>query len=132
MLVMLLAMFFPALGLVLFEWLPLRVSLPLYLLGLVVSGTLHHVMMRAKALPVRTGREGLTGQPASVLAWTGDEGWVRCGPETWRAVARAGRTLHIGDLVRVVDVVDLTLVVDQPDREATRPAQAVVNVKNIP
>jgi membrane-bound ClpP family serine protease len=134
MLVMLLVMFFPVFGLVLFEWMPLRASPPSYLLGLGLSVVLHHVTMRTKALPVKTGREGLKGQPARVLVWRRDEGWVRCGAERWQAVGRPGLALHVGDRVRVLDVVDLTLVVDRPDGGATGQAagQAVVKVKNIP
>jgi membrane-bound ClpP family serine protease len=114
MLVMMVVMLFPLLGLALFAWLPLRLSLPLYLAGLGASALLHFAMARAQRFPVRTGREGLVGRTAQVEDWNGRSGWVRCGPERWRAVTSTPARLLAGDDVRVVDVRHLTLVVERP------------------
>lgn len=114
MLVMMVVMLFPLLGLALFAWLPLRLSLPLYLAGLTASVLLHLAMARAQRLPVRTGREGLVGRTAQVEGWNGRAGWVRCGPERWRATTSTPTTLLAGDDVRVVAVRHLTLVVERP------------------
>ncbi|MGD8897719.1 MAG: NfeD family protein [Acidobacteriota bacterium] len=114
MLVMMVVMLFPLLGLALFAWLPLRVALPLYLAGLGASALLHGAMTRARRLPVRTGSEGLIGRTAWVEGWNGQAGWVRCGPERWRAVTSTPAKLLAGDDVRVVDVRHLTLVVERP------------------
>jgi membrane protein implicated in regulation of membrane protease activity len=114
MLVMMVVMLFPLLGLTLFAWLPLRLSLPLYIAGLGASALLHHAMRRAGQLPARTGREGLVGRTAQVERWDGQAGWVRCGPERWRATTSTPTTLLAGDDVRVVDLRDLTLVVERP------------------
>jgi membrane-bound ClpP family serine protease len=114
MLVMMVVTLFPVLGLALFGWLPLRLCLPLYLTGLGASALLHQAMTRARRLPVRTGREGLVGRTALVESWHGRAGWVRCGPERWRAVTSTPTTLLTGDGVRVVEMRHLTLVVERP------------------
>jgi membrane-bound serine protease (ClpP class) len=112
MLVMMVVMLFPVLGLPLFAWLPLREALPAYAAGLAASAALHAAMRRAMRLPVRTGREGLIGRGAVVLSWAARGGWVRCGPERWRAVSRGGEALRPAERVRVVGVDGLTLVVE--------------------
>jgi len=101
MLAMLIVMLFPLLGLPLFWWLPLRVSLPVYVAGLAASALLHLAMRKASRLPVQTGAEGMIGRHAVVLAWAGGEGWVRCGVERWHAIGRTGEPEHVGDGVRV-------------------------------
>jgi membrane-bound serine protease (ClpP class) len=69
--------------------------------------------VRAHRRRVTTGREGLLGDSAEVLDWSGAAGHVRAASERWRAVGPEG--LAPGSKVRVVQVDGLTLhVTDEP------------------
>ena len=59
---------------------------------------------------VRTGAEGLVGEPAEVIAACAPEGAVRMRGEIWRA--RSTRPAAPGDRVRVLGLDGLTLEVE--------------------
>jgi membrane-bound serine protease (ClpP class) len=62
---------------------------------------------------VATGREGLLGDQAEVLDWSGAAGHVRAASERWSAVGPEG--LSPGSRVRIVQIDGLTLhVTDEP------------------
>jgi membrane protein implicated in regulation of membrane protease activity len=123
MLWMMLVMVFPILGLFLFAFLPWSTALPVYLVGTALSGVLHLVMMRSQKLPVRTGRQGMVGRTAEVVAWDGASGRVRCHDELWRAVTENSERPVPGRSVTVTGVEGLTLVVRSGDGGADRGAR---------
>jgi membrane-bound serine protease (ClpP class) len=66
--------------------------------------------VRSRRRAVVSGREGMIGASGAVVRWSGHEGSVRVHGEVWRA--RARRTLHPGQRIRVGEVDGLTLVVE--------------------
>jgi membrane-bound serine protease (ClpP class) len=109
---MMLFMAFPVVGLALFYLFPWQTALPYYVLGCAISVLLNWVMMRAMKLPVRTGIEGLIGKHANVIEWEGQVGRVRCGGESWTAMADRHLNLHPGDRVRIMRVEGVTLEIE--------------------
>ncbi len=85
MLPMMLLMALPLLGIVLFFVLPPGLAIPLYVLGLILSGITHWAMMRSMRAPVQTGRQGMIGSRGRVLSWQQAGGVVSCHGEVWRA-----------------------------------------------
>lgn len=81
-------------------------------LGTVLAGRL--ALRARKATPV-TGSSGLIGQEAVVAEADGEHGRARVEGAWWDV--RGDRQLTEGDRVRVVDVQDLTLVVESSTRE---------------
>lgn len=81
-------------------------------LSLMLLAAIVWVAARARKAPVRSGREWMIGQRATVLEWSGERGRVRFGGEDWRA--RGPEGLAPGQRVRVREVRDLTLAVE-PD-----------------
>jgi membrane-bound ClpP family serine protease len=101
MLPMMLLMAFPLLGLVLLFVLPPGLAIPLYLLGLILSGVTHWAMMRSMRIPLRTGPEGMIGARGRVLSWQQAGGFVSCQGEAWRARCLTDAPLIPGTEVEV-------------------------------
>jgi membrane-bound serine protease (ClpP class) len=95
---------------------------PAVLLGVVGAVALFAVAVlraaiRAQRFPVKTGREGLVGERATVIDALSPDGRVRILGENWAArlatpFNEAGREVEAGSEVRVVRVDGLTLVVE--------------------
>lgn len=66
-------------------------------------------VLRAARHPVRTGREGIAGQEAEVIDWSGREGHVWLAGERWHA--KSNDTLMEGDKVHVQRLDGITLQV---------------------
>lgn len=105
-------MAFPVLGIALFYFFPWKTALPYYVIGCGLSVAMNWVMMRTIKLPVRTGMESLIGERVRVIAWEGAVGRVRCGGESWNAVADRKLDLHPGDRVRITRVEGVTLEIE--------------------
>lgn len=124
MLPMLLIMAFPILGLLLFLVLPPGMAVPLYVVGLVLSGITHRLMIKAQRLPVQTGPEGMIGAIATVLSWHDATGHVRCHGELWTARTRDHHELNPGTEVQVLGVErdeDMVLIVGSPQHGTSAP-----------
>ncbi len=66
---------------------------------------------KAHRRKTQTGKEGLIGDKAIILDWTGDQGRVSIDGEHWHAEAKKEYDFEKDDLVRVVEMRDLTLIV---------------------
>lgn len=66
--------------------------------------------------PVRVGPETLTGATGRVVEACRPEGEVRVNGEVWRA--RCDAHARVGDRIRVLDRIGLTLVVDRLEAQA--------------
>lgn len=110
MLLMMLIIAFPLIGIILFFVLPLKISLPVYIVGAAASIFYHRVMMRSQKLRVVTGHRGMIGRTATVISWQSDHGTVRCLSELWNARMEDGGSAAPGSRVLVVGVDRLNLV----------------------
>ena len=110
---MMLIMFFPVLGLVLFYFLPVWTALPIYLIVVAISASCHWLMMRSMRLPAQVGRRKMIGSTAVVLNWQGGSGQVGWEGEIWRAETPDGIPLEKGDRVIIDSVSGLTVLVKQ-------------------
>jgi len=105
----------PVLGLSVFLFLPARISVPVYLFILLLSGLIYWVVYRAMKKRPQLGMESMKGMEARVVAKPGLETetqyLVRIRGETWGAVS--GDNLAIGDKVKIIAVDGLILQVQK-------------------
>jgi len=104
-----LVLLLPLFGLAVFWSWPPAVAVPVYLAVLVVSAGVYYLALVAMRLPVRTGREALSGARGKVVSVASGELRVRVRSEVWRA--RASDKLSLGDPVEVQGIDGLTLKV---------------------
>jgi membrane-bound serine protease (ClpP class) len=121
MALMMLIMFLPVIGLVLFYVWPLSSALPTYLVLLFFSGIFHVLMRKSMKLPVATGASELIGLPVSVLSWKGPSGQVRVHGEVWEANTGDGKSLEDDEELVVAGIQGLTLIVEP--RSGAQPAE---------
>ncbi|MBE0603815.1 MAG: NfeD family protein [Deltaproteobacteria bacterium] len=117
MILMLLAMFAPAIGLPVFWFLPFTQALPIYLFLLVLFAGTMWAMRDAMKRPPMTGAECLIGRTAIVVSRStlgyGAPYIVRLLGELWSAYCRD--SLHSGDAVIVVSVKGNSVRVERKD-----------------
>lgn len=94
---MMLIMFLPIFGVVLFFILPLAAAMPLYFILVAISALYHCLMMGAQRLPSRMGPEKMVGSRASVRNWHGNTGQVLWQGEIWQASTLDGSGLSETD-----------------------------------
>jgi membrane-bound serine protease (ClpP class) len=78
---------------------------------LTTSIVLYMSIMKTMKLPVKTGEKGLMGLEGKVVNITGNMNLVSIHGELWNAVSES--PLTIGESVKITDVNDLTLTVDE-------------------
>lgn len=111
----------PAVGLLLFLFLPLMVALPMYGVVATASLLLYYKVLQAMRLRVTTGMEAMLGAEAEVVSRLDDGGlsqyivWQQ--GEQWSAISP--EELHEGDKVRVVGFEGMRPVVRSLRSEAT-------------
>jgi membrane protein implicated in regulation of membrane protease activity len=93
------------------EWFGLPAWLALLIFALVVAKDVALYPLARKALdsPARSGAGALLGVRAVVVERLAPEGRVRVGSELWRAEARSGADIEVGQEVRVEAVHGLVL-----------------------
>jgi membrane protein implicated in regulation of membrane protease activity len=110
----------PIIGLVVFWIWPLSVALPVYLVILTTSAMVYAAIMRSMHRRVKTGAEGMIGEPVEVIDMTGRGGHVRVDGEIWQA--KSNEPFREGDEAVVLAVNGLTLTIGRrtlPERRNT-------------
>lgn len=102
--------------------LPLAVVLPGSLTLAALCAVAVRLAVLAQRAPVATGRDGMKGEPGTVLETLSPRGRIFVHGEVWNAVAASG-TIPAGARVRIVSVRDLELTVEPLPSEAGRPAE---------
>ena len=90
MIVMFILMLLPVLAIPLFFFLPPAASVPLYLLGLALSGWMFWLMRNNKRRPVATGHESLVGRDSEIISISenGNRSYMlRIEGELWSALS---------------------------------------------
>lgn len=108
---MMLLMFFPVWGIILFFVLPFWTALPVYGVLVGISGACQWLMMRSMRTPVQTGRKKMIGTTAVVINWMGRYGQVDWQGEIWQAETSNGAPLADGEKVVILGMTGLTLFV---------------------
>ena len=108
----------PLVALPVFWIAPLAIALPVYGAVLATSAAIYWYAIQAMRRPVETGAEALIGEIGVVIESRGTNLLVRARSEIWHAKSAA--QWRVGDRVKVVAVVDLTLQVEKPDPDANR------------
>jgi membrane-bound serine protease (ClpP class) len=73
------------------------------------------LLMQARRRAVVSGPEEMIGSKGRVVEWSGHDGRIRVHGELWRA--RSARPLKPGRTVRVVNIENLTLVVESDEKK---------------
>jgi membrane protein implicated in regulation of membrane protease activity len=102
--IMLLLMLIPIAAIPVFFFLPLDVSIPIYLFCLLLSGSMFWLMRRSMRQPAVTGAEGLIGKDAEVVPSVNSSDrasyMVRVEGELW--TARSRDALKPGETVVII------------------------------
>jgi membrane-bound ClpP family serine protease len=89
----------------------MNIALPLYLVVLLTSFILYFSIVKTMKLPVKTGEKGLVGMFGRVVNTSDGVNIIDVHGELWSAVSKS--QLSVGEIVKVTDVNDLTLTVDE-------------------
>ena len=100
----------PVIGLMVFLIWPFGTALPVYLVIFSLSGLLYFAILRAMQRPVRTGNEGLIGNPVEIIDIDSNEGHVRVHGEIWKAAfevpfrkTEKGRIKAIRNMILIIE-----------------------------
>jgi len=110
---MMIIMFSPIFGLVLFLFFPFWTALPIYIPILVFGIIVNYKMMKSMKFPVKTGLEEMIGQEAVVIDDIAPKGKVRIKNEIWAATAE-GKRFEKGSKVKITGTQKLVLIVEDP------------------
>jgi membrane protein implicated in regulation of membrane protease activity len=102
-----LVLLLPIFGLIVFWIWPLSISLPVYLVILMLSGLIYFALLKAMHKPVVTGREGLIGESVDVIDMLNHNGHVRYEGEIWEAYSND--SLIKGDKAIILEINGLKL-----------------------
>lgn len=94
--------------------LPLGEGLPLYLVALLVTGTVYWLAIKAMRAPVVSGKQTVLRRRGSVRFTDGHRASVWVASELWSAESR-DTPLAVGDTVEVVGIDGLRLIVRKID-----------------
>ncbi|MEJ2066360.1 MAG: NfeD family protein [Deltaproteobacteria bacterium] len=121
-LIMLILMFMPLIAIPIFWLLPLGQAIPLYTLGIVLSGLMFWFMWRSMKRPAVTGIEGLIGKDAKVISQSrsGNEVAydVEVQGELWTAFS--DDVLHVGETVTIAAMDRNRLIVRHKDTDTAK------------
>ena len=70
-------------------------------------------VVRAHRRKPKAGKEEMVGEVGRVIEDLDPEGLIKVHGEIWRAVSKDGRTIRVGERVKVVEVRGLTLIVEK-------------------
>jgi membrane-bound serine protease (ClpP class) len=105
----------PALGIVLFFIFPPAISIPLYILVLIISALIYWVLMKTMKRKPESGRENLIGEMGKVVSLQDDLSaarfQIKVRGELWSANSEA--PLQPGDIVKIKNVDGIILVVEK-------------------
>lgn len=125
MFIMMILMFMPLIAIPIFWLLPLGQAIPLYALGVVLSGLMFWFMRGAMKQPAVTGMEALIGKDAKVISQSrsGNETAydVEVQGELWTAYS--DDVVHVGETVMIAATDGNRLIVRHKDTDTAKGKQ---------
>lgn len=118
MFLMAIIMVSPIAALLLFRYFPLKVSLPVYTVILIISGYCYHVMFKSMRDEAKTGMETMFGKEGLVIEDINPEGKIVFKNDIWTATTRGDKLVR-GDRVKILSVRGLVLTVEGLRKDET-------------
>lgn len=114
MILMMIVMFLPVIAIPVFWFLPLGQAIAIYIVCLLLSGSMYWIMHSNMKRPVTTGKESLVGKETKIISRSASDKiatyLVRIEGELWSA--RSRDSLKTGDTVVILAIKDNRLIVE--------------------